>query len=138
MDNFTFIEKENYNIICRHKYLDQTIEVIFMPFANKDWLNKKCWWGVTAVIYNKRKHKNRLLENIESSGKIGISGLITIKNIILSFMEYIKIKNKDEINYIVIQGSDSRRFRIYKKSLIKYGFTYGELAGWNCMYKKVQ
>ena len=132
-------ETENdgiYTYKCKSKFANQTIEVEFTPYVDRIGLNKDRYFYVAAVIYHKRKDKIKLFENVQSSGKIGISGLIIMKNIILSFIDYLNEMDSVYNNYIIVNWSDSKRGRVYKNGLERYGFTYGMLGGYLSLYKK--
>ena len=105
-----------------YKYKDilpngQTIEFNFVSYY------ENTLYSVEMEIYSKRKRKS--ISYLDSTGKCGMSGLILAKSVLVCFIEYIKeITPKDITIQILVQGSDNRRTRIYKRYLTKLGFSY--------------
>ena len=134
-ENQFIFDKDAFQWVAKSRIENQTIEVRFSGYCNK-FRVKNHWW-VSACIYNKRKDKSSHYENFDSSGNIGIKGLIEIKNILIDFENFVKKQYVDEGHYIVIWGSDARRRRIYKKYLGKIGYRIGKICGDLVNYKKI-
>ena len=92
---------------------------------------------MSAVIYSKRKHKDKLFEDCTSSGKIGVLGLYATKNILLEFEDFIKSKFSYTSNYILIYGADSKRKRIYNEALKRFGYELSTVYNYPTLIKKI-
>ena len=129
--------KRNADTICfkKVKIKNQTLLVEFINWygTNKN-INQ---WYMSAVIYSKRKHKDKLFEDCTSSGKIGVLGLYAAKNILLEFENFIKSKFSYTSNYILIYGADSKRKRIYNEALKRFGYELSTVYNYPTLIKKI-
>ena len=103
--------------------------------------------GITRIYHlgfgvgNNRKQVSEWMFNGKQyihhkiTGTNNIKFLIWAKNQILEFETFIKSKYNVGKIKIVIEGLDDRRFKVYKKGMVKYG--YEDLYGWNKMLVKL-
>lgn len=87
---------------------------------------------------NKRKHK-LTFEDKQTKSKGGLPALIWAKNIIGEFPKWYSEnrKWKPNLKMICVAASDSRRKRIYKRSLAPLGFTEVRIEGTLVLAKKI-
>lgn len=83
---------------------------------------------VTFAVADKKKHLNGWFNqskddriSCKCTGRCGIEALAWARNVILDFENWVYI-NKNEDTKIVVEGADSRRFRLYQKALSQYGY----------------
>lgn len=84
---------------------------------------------VTLSSGNKRKYKD-IYEQKEYKSGGGLEALIWVRDTILEFPKFKRTK------YILIGWADSRRKRIYKRGLCKFGFYEARVGGLPCLLKK--
>ena len=130
--------KDNSNITICSKKVKIKNQTLLVEFINWDGLkNNTNQWYMSAIIYSKRKHKHKLFEDCTSSGKIGVLGLYTAKNILLEFEDFLKDKFSCNFNYILIYGADSKRKRIYNEALKKFGYEIKTIYNYPVLIKKI-
>lgn len=83
---------------------------------------------VAFAVADKKKHLNGWFNQTKDdrlsckcTGRCGIEALVWARDMLLDFENWIYI-NKNEDTKIVVEGADSRRFRLYQKALSKYGY----------------
>ena len=105
--------------------------------------DKVVYYYVCFGIANKKKHLKRWLFQTEENnvddnvtGKCGTEGLLWAFERLKFFGEMEVIQDKKREVRIVVQGSDSRRFRIYQHFLKRLGYTkrWEQEYGW-CLVK---
>lgn len=86
-----------------------------------------CYYVCFAVA-NKKKNLNGWFDenrnnNIEcrTTGRCGIEALLWCRDKLLNFEQFVRLE-KHKSTKIFVCGSDSRRFRVYEKALLKYGY----------------
>ena len=92
---------------------------------------------VAFAVANKKKHLNGWFDQSQDdkltmkyTGRCGLEALLWAKNMILEFEEWV-YKEPNKHTKIVVEGEDSKRFRMYEKALVKYGYKkIREPRGW--------
>lgn len=117
----------------------QTAAIIFDRYDTA----KVVYYYVMFAIGSKRKHVDAWLFSqaandldCNTTGKCGIEGLIWAYTKLQEFENVSRIDNNSKEVRIIIQGSDSRRFRIYEHFLKRLGYIkrLEQKYGW-CLVK---
>lgn len=116
----------------RIKHNGNTISIQFGPVKQYNGLPV---YSVCLSIYRKRKRIDIEFSARSVTGTIGTTGLLLAKQ---SFDLFIK-EFFDKINtdgvILSVQGADVRRYKVYKRTLERMGYTESKLLGSLCMSK---
>lgn len=116
----------------RIKHIDNTILIQFGPVKKYNGLPV---YSVCLSIYRKRKSIDVAFSARPITGTIRVSGLLLAKQ---SFDLFIKdFFNELSFNSVIlsVQGADTRRYKVYKRTLEKMGYIESKLLGSLCMSK---
>lgn len=100
-------------------------------------MNRATCYSVAFAVADKKKNlsgwfesnKNNTIEQ-KMTGRCGIEALLWCRDRLLDFERFVSIeKNMD--TKIIVQGSDSKRFRLYEKVLSKYGYKKVFIDAWS-------
>ena len=69
-------------------------------------------------MVNQTKDDNLTLR---ATGRCGVEALFWARDMLLEFEKYIFLRETEDTK-IVVQGEDSRRFRLYERALSRYGY----------------
>lgn len=139
MDSFKF--NIEYGEYYKYGKLSNGQSCLIVFSKHKDDLDKYMAYTVSFGIANKKKHLNNWLNqesgfSIDSrqTGTAGFEGLIWAYKMIKQFEKEVCCNCN-----IIVQGSDSRRFRIYEHFLKRDGYikTKDPHYGW-CMRKEIR
>jgi hypothetical protein len=72
-------------------------------------------------VLNWMFNENHFIDN-KITGSGNIKYLIFAKNMLIEFEKFIKSKKPSEKIIIKVEGADKRRFNVYRKVLVKYGY----------------
>jgi hypothetical protein len=133
-DYYSFIaEGDSSPTFCyRIKYNGNTIAVQFGPVKK---YSGRLVYSVCLSIFRKRKREDIEFHARAVTGTIGVSGLLLAKE---SFDLFIKdFFNELDFDSVIlsVQGADARRYKIYKRTLKRMGYTESRLLGPLCMSK---
>lgn len=111
----------------------QTVEVefeSFEPYTHRGIRH----WNIGLTIGSKRKNFSSYHQKKETTGKIGIQGLLFAKAAIQHFEENWCEKGEDAI---YAHWLDNRRRNVYEFGLKKLGFDYKMFNGKKVLYKEI-
>ena len=133
-DCYSFIaEGDSSPTFCyRIKYNGNTIAVQFGPVKQ---YNGRPVYSVCLSIFRKRKREDIEFYAHSVTGTIGASGLLLAKESFGLFIDDIFKETDFDSLILSVQGVDSRRYKIYKRSLERMGYVEGRLLGPRCMSK---
>jgi hypothetical protein len=117
------IYKDGDDTICRCKVNGQLIKMTIY----KDIFPKSNYYSVCLFINKRKKGYQEGLQ----TGKIGLTGLLIAKQMLLDFID--ELRNQKGHNIILIYWADKRRRDVYYRSLSKYGFKYNIFNGCKCL-----
>lgn len=139
MDSFKF--NKDYGEYYKYGKLSNGQSCLIVLSEHKDELEKYKTYTVGFAIANKKKHLRNWVNqesgfSIDSTqtGTAGFEGLIWAYKMLKQFEKEVY----SDCN-IVVQGADSRRFRIYEHFLKREGYikTKSKRYGW-CMRKEIR
>ena len=126
-------EGDSFPTFCyRIKHIDNTVLIQFGPVKRYNGLPV---YSVCLSIYRKRKRLDAAFNARSITGTIGVAGLLLAKQSFDLFVE--DFFNELDSNSVIlsVQGSDSRRYKVYKRTLEKMGYIESRLLGSLCMSK---
>lgn len=115
------------------KFGDKTCVIMFFKNYREDY---ELEWGVSkrfavgfAIGKNRRQVLNWAIKdknfiNLKITGTGEVKFLIWAKNMLLKFEGFICDKHKNETISIVVEGSDERRYMVYRHALEKYDYKH--------------
>ena len=109
--------------------LNQIITISFYSF-NVNGILKS--WSVELYI-GKRKNKSKSFEECLLTGKDGIKSLVWAKKCLEDFILFLTIEKNERNHNIFIYASNSKRMRVYTKSLSFLNFKKGQ----DFLYKNI-
>lgn len=124
-DTFKWSRKYSGAWCARHKLSNgQYCLIAFIRFYTS---RDTCYY-VEFAVADKKKNLNGRFESVRNNniegkmtGRCGIEALLWCRDRMLDFERFVhKEKNRD--TKIVVQGSDSKRFRMYERALSRYGY----------------
>lgn len=131
--NFTW-NSESEGYYRRHRLSNgQFCQIAFYRYE----YSRSTEYYVAFAVADKKKHLNGWFDQTKydrisgkCTGRCGIEALAWARDMLLEFEDWVYI-DKNEDTKIVVEGADSRRFRMYEKALSKYGYKkIREPAGW--------
>lgn len=128
---FFIAEGDSLPTFCyRIKYNGNTVSVQFGPV-------KQCGgrpvYSMCLSIFRKRKRESTGFYARSITGTIGLSGLLLAKESLDFFIDNVFKETDSDSIILSIQGLDARRYKIYKRSLERMGYTESRLLGSRCM-----
>ena len=117
------IRKEGDNTIYRQKIDSQVVELVFTKW---DCLIGNYYW--TCLFINKR---GKGYKSEHQTGKVGLSGLLAAKQMLLNFIE--ELKKQKGHNVLLVGWANKRRKNVYWRSLREYGFKFSRFIDEDCL-----
>lgn len=78
--------------------------------------------------FNQTKDDNLTLR---MTGRCGVEALFWARDMLIEFEKYISSRETDDVKIVIEGGGDPRRFRLYERALLKYGYSKVKaLDGW--------
>lgn len=114
----------------RIKHNGNTVSVQFGPVKQ---YNGRPVYSMCLSIFRKRKRESIGFYARSITGTIGLSGLLLAKESFDLFIDDVFKETDFDSIILSIQGSDSRRYKVYKRSLERMGYTEIKLLGSRCM-----
>lgn len=134
MTNFTW-NREAQAYFARHKL--QNGQFCQIAFYKVYYRNRAVEYHVAFAVADKKKQLNAWFNSSEGNnielkmtGRCGAAALIWARNMLLEFEKEVYLdKNID--TKIVVMGEDARRFRLYERTLSRYGYIKTKVEdGW--------
>lgn len=133
-DYYSFIaEGDSFPTFCyRIKYNGNTIAVQFGPVKQ---YSGRPVYSVCLSIFRKRRREDIEFYAGSITGTIGVSGLLLAKESFDLFIDDVFKETDFDSLVLSVQGLDSRRYKIYKRSLERMGYVKSRLLGSRCVSK---
>ena len=110
-------------------------------FFGREIMSKAWEWNMRFTINSKKKRIWEWLEGKRSmdtmTGECGLEGLMSAKNGLIAFEEFLKEENPYQKQRIVVAWSDSRRKRVYTRYLTKLGYRFTIHCGREFLIKDI-
>ena len=112
-------------------------QIVYISFIKcRSTFSKNSHWYISVVIASKKKNILKYFKGEKSlniTGKIGIKGLVYVKNALLEFEKSSIPKTGD---YIIVNWLDNKRRNAYMR-LLKYGYNISYNDGHKSLCKKI-
>jgi len=112
---------------------NRKIRIEFNAYYEEFKFNPIYYYNVCLAIRHKRK------TNVfgKQTGKCGLEGLLWAKNKIVEFESFIKDEYPNIKIKIHVHWSDSKRRKVYERSLSKMGYVYERVEGQKRLVKTI-
>ena len=114
----------------RIKHNGNTVSVQFGPVKK---YNGRPVYSMCLSIFRKRKREDIDFYARAVTGTIGVSGLLLAKESFNFFIDDVFKETDSDSIILSVQGLDTRRYKVYKRSLERMGYTESRLLGSRCM-----
>ena len=122
--SFTW-DKESGGYYKRHKLSNgQFCQIAFYRWNG----SRSTEYHVAFAVADKKKNLNGWFNQtkddnltLRATGRCGVEALFWARDMLLEFEKYIFLREIEDTK-IVVQGEDSRRFRLYERALSRYGY----------------
>lgn len=122
--SFTW-DKESEGYYKRHKLSNgQFCQIAFYRWNG----SRSTEYHVAFAVADKKKNLNGWFNQtkddnltLRATGRCGVEALFWARDMLLKFERYIFLRETEDTK-IVVQGEDSRRFRLYERALSRYGY----------------
>ena len=133
-DYYSFIaEGDSFPTFCyRIKYNGNTIAVQFGPVKQ---YSGRPVYSVCLSIFRKRRREDIEFYAGSITGTIGVSRLLLAKESFDLFIDDVFKETDFDSLVLSVQGLDSRRYKIYKRSLERMGYVESRLLDPRCVSK---
>ena len=127
-------DKESEGYYLRHRLSNGQ----FCQIGFYRWYNcRSTEYHVAFAVADKKKNLNGCFNQtkddnltLRMTGRCGVEALFWARDMLIEFEKYISSRETDDVK-IVIEGEDPRRFRLYERALLKYGYSKVKaLDGW--------
>lgn len=114
-------------------------QTMIMSFERTDSSADTDYWNIALCVVNKRKHINRVFDNVEMTGKNPIQTVHVARGM---FKQLENTIMKDDYqrkfnNIIYCSWLDKQRREVYYKYLSRRGYSYGMLWGSKVIMKYI-
>lgn len=115
-------------------------QTFYMELGAYDWTEDSIYINIYVTVYNKRKHKDKILNDKTITGTSPFeSAFLAMKAFpeleSAAFAKWFRAGYDNVI--ITTTWVDNRRRDVYAKYLTKRGYQFGIIEGEKCLYKKL-
>lgn len=126
--------REDKTYYIKEKIDNQTFEMQFQGYAETD---DTIYFNICMGLYNKRKHFVQNENEIRTTGTNPIKTIAVARKAFKMLESEVIERIKGKNIHISCGWTNNKRRDIYYKFLSKYGYKYGRLGNYKCIYKLI-